>query len=87
VTLADSSFLPANLTVAVGSKVTWKWDCTDSYGYGCPVHNIVFDDGSNQQSGTQDAGTYERIFPSAGTFNYHCAIHGASVMSAKIVVQ
>jgi plastocyanin len=90
INLADQSFNPASVTVPVGTTITWQWPntCTDGYGgyYSCPTHNIVFDDASNITSGTQSSGTFAHTFTAAGTFKYHCAIHG-SAMSGQIVVQ
>ena len=89
VTLTTASFTPGTISVAKGTTVTWTWDsCTaDPYGYGgqqCVAHNIVFDDGMT--SGAQSQGTFTRQFSAAGTFKYHCSIHGAS-MSGEVDVQ
>ena len=92
VTLTPDAFTPSNITVSKGTTVTWNWDsCTtpgDGYGgYGTPTcvsHNIAFDDGLT--SSAQSTGSFTRIFSTAGTFKYHCAIHGAA-MSAQVVVQ
>jgi plastocyanin len=90
ITLEDQSFSPSTTTVPVGTTVTWQWPntCSDGYGgyYTCPTHSVVFDDGSNIQSPTQSSGTFTRTFAAAGTFKYHCAIHGTA-MSGQIVVQ
>ena len=89
VTLTTSAFMPSNITVAKGATVTWTWDsCTaDPYGYGgstCVSHNIAFDDGTT--SAPQSTGSFTKVFDAAGTFKYHCAIHGAA-MSGQVVVQ
>ena len=65
----------------------WAWNsCTgDAYsGQTCVSHSVTFDDGVT--SPTQDQGTFSRIFNAAGTYNYHCSIHGAA-MSGTITVQ
>jgi plastocyanin len=85
----NNSFSPTDLNVAKGATVTWTWNsCSggDSYGTGevCVAHNVAFDDAV--VSGSQSAGTFTRTFDAAGTFPYHCAIHGAA-MSGKVVVQ
>lgn len=89
VTLANLAFNPGSLSVSVGATVTWTWnDCGGSGGYGpgtCVQHGVVFDDGSGIVSPIQDTGTFTRTFNTAGTFNYHCAIHGAA-MTGKIIV-
>ena len=88
ITIANDSFTPSSITVPVNTTVTWTWNsCTsDGYGYsGCTSHNVTFDDGT--ASATQDTGTFARTFATAGTYQYHCSIHGAAVMSGKVVVQ
>lgn len=90
VNLADQSFNPGTVTVPAGTTVTWQWPntCSDGYGgyYTCPTHGVVFDDGSNIQSATQSSGTFTRTFSAAGTYKYHCAVHGTA-MSGQVVVQ
>ncbi|HEY4129182.1 MAG TPA: plastocyanin/azurin family copper-binding protein [Gemmatimonadaceae bacterium] len=95
VTLQSSSFSPAQLTVPKGTTVTFQWPTCDStgggsyggYGTACVTHQVVFDDGSNTSSATQDQGSFNRLFDTAGTFKYHCSVHGAAVMSGQITVQ
>ena len=91
VTLTTDSFAPSTLAVATGTTVTWNWNsCTDSGGYGgygtCVSHDIMFDDGSNITSGTMSTGTFSRTFSTAGTYKYHCTIHGAG-MSGEVDVK
>ncbi|HEY2066004.1 MAG TPA: plastocyanin/azurin family copper-binding protein [Gemmatimonadaceae bacterium] len=88
VTVENNAFTPSTLTVPVGSKVTWTWNsCSDNtYGTGtCVTHSIVWDaDGSG--SGLLSQGTYDRTFAAAGTYAYHCGVHGAA-MAGTITVQ
>jgi len=87
VTVSNNAFSPANKSVPVGSTVQWSWNtCTgDVYtGQTCSSHSVTFDDG--QGSPTQDQGSYSRTFSAAGTYNYHCAVHGAA-MAGSITVQ
>jgi plastocyanin len=87
VSVTNNVFTPASKTVSHGTAVQWAWNsCTgDSYsGMTCVSHNVVFDDGIT--SGLQDQGTFSRTFDVAGTYNYHCAVHGAA-MSGSITVQ
>ena len=87
VTVSNNSFSPANKSIAVGSTVNWSWNtCTgDVYsGQTCVAHSVTFDDGPS--SPTQDQGSYSRTFAAAGTYNYHCAVHGAA-MAGSITVQ
>jgi plastocyanin len=92
VVVGNNSFSPAAMTVAPGTTVRWTWDtCSSPDPYGgtgaptCTDHSIVWDV-SATGSPTQSQGSYQRTFDTAGTYNYHCAIHGAA-MSGKVVVQ
>jgi plastocyanin len=78
VTVGNNLFSPADLSVAPGTTVTWEWaaDAVD--------HNVTFDDG--EHSPTQSSGTFPRTFAAAGTFPYHCTIHGAAVMHGTVTV-
>jgi len=77
VTVGNNLFTPSALTVTVGTTVTWTW------ASGAVSHNVTFDDGVH--SGTQSTGTFSRTFTTAGTYQYHCTIHGAA-MSGTITV-
>jgi plastocyanin len=95
VVLTNDVFTPGTLNTSVGSTVTWTWNsCTSSaYGTGdgvgtstsCVSHTVTFDDGS-PGSVLQSSGTFARKFTAAGTYTYHCAIHG-SAMTGSVVVQ
>lgn len=63
-------------TIAVGDSVTWTWRGGES-------HSVTFATGSS--SSTQTSGTFKRGFPTAGSFDYHCVVHGLA-MSGVIVV-
>lgn len=78
ITVGNNFFTPASFSVAPNSTVTWTWS---SNGV---MHNVTFDDG--QHSDTQGSGTYERNFAVAGSYPYHCTIHGAKLMSGTITV-
>jgi plastocyanin len=76
--VTDDQFTPANISVAVGTKVTWTWAGTRSQ------HNVTFADGTASATLGPDA-TFSRTFNSAGTFTYRCTIH--SGMTGSVVVQ
>ena len=78
VTVGNNFFTPTTLTVPVGTTVTWVWNP------GGTDHNVTFADGAH--SPTQASGTWPRTFATAGTFAFHCTIHGAAVMSGTITV-
>ena len=90
VVIAEQAFNPGVVNVTPGTTVTWEWKaCTDD-GYGgyggCVSHNVTFDDGSNIASSTQSTGTFSRTFNTAGTYKYHCVVHGAG-MSGQVTVK
>ena len=78
VTVGNNFFSPVNLSVAAGTTVTWNWAA------GAAEHNVTFDDG--EHSATQSSGSYPRTFSAAGTYPYHCTIHGAAVMHGTVTV-
>ena len=88
ISVDNNSFSPSAKTVAVGATVQWAWNsCTGDPYYGgttCTAHSVTFDDGTG--SATQDHGTFSKVFNTAGTFNYHCAVHG-SAMTGSITAQ
>lgn len=87
ISVTNDYFDPASTTVAVGTKVTWTWNSCSSDGYGgqtCVSHSILFDDGASAP--TQQSGSWARTFTVAGTYKYHCTIHGTA-MSGTVVVQ
>jgi plastocyanin len=88
ISVDNNSFSPSAKTVAVGATVQWAWNsCTGDPYYGgttCTAHSVTFDDGTG--SATQDHGSFSKVFNAAGTFNYHCSVHGAA-MSGSITVQ
>jgi plastocyanin len=66
VTLNDSQFTPADLTVEAGTEVTWIWDD------GSRSHDVV---GDGFASDTQTEGTFTHTFTEPGTYEYVCTLH------------
>lgn len=87
VSVVNVMYTPDATTVPKGSTVEWTWNSCDA-GYNgadvCTSHSVTFDDGVT--STIQDHGTFSRAFTAAGTYKYHCMIHGAG-MSGEVVVQ
>jgi len=78
VTVKNFAFSPADLTVSVGTKVTWTQD--DS-----TPHTIVSNSGVFK-SGTLNRGDkFSFTFTEPGTYPYHCGIHASMV--GKIIAQ
>jgi len=78
VTVNNNFFSPASITVTPGTTVAWQW------ASGAVDHNVTFDDG--EHSPTQSSGTFARTFSTAGTFPYHCTIHGSLGMTGTVTV-
>ena len=72
----DNNFLPQNLTVAAGTKVTFT-------NRGRNPHNIIpVDDPKASTWGALDTqfqpkAVYSYVFDRTGTFTYYCTIHGS----------
>jgi plastocyanin len=87
ISVGNNFFDPSSTTIPVNTKVTWNWNTCGGDGYGgqtCVTHSIAFDDGTS--SAAQSEGSWTRTFATAGTYKYHCTVHG-SAMSGTIVVQ
>jgi plastocyanin len=78
VEVGDNFYNPQSLNATVGTKVIWTFG-------GSADHNVTFD-GGGPNSATQSSGTFERTFSAAGSFPYHCTVHGAAAMSGSVVV-
>ena len=80
VNVGNNFYSPSALTVSVGSTVTWVWEPNDV------IHTVTFDADTTIMSAFQSSGTYARTFTAAGTYSYHCSIHGAA-MTGVITAQ
>lgn len=83
----NNHYSPANDSVGVGATLTWTWNSCTGDGYGgstCTAHSVKFDDGP--ASSVQESGSFSRMFATAGTYTYHCAVHGTA-MAGKITVK
>lgn len=74
----DNFFEPNDLTVRVGTEVTWKFK-------GKAAHDVTEDRGAFE-SGTMTSGDeYVRTFDAPGTYGYYCTLH--HVMQGTLTVQ
>jgi plastocyanin len=70
--LGNRAYAPDEVTVAVGTTVTWT--NTDS------VSHTTTSDAAGWKSGVvAPGGQFSFAFPTAGSFAYHCAIHPGMV--------
>ena len=78
------TFSPSTLTIAPGDTITFHSDAAIA-------HNVVSDDGTTFNSGAPAAGPWTYVTPmlSAGTYGFHCQVHGSpgSGMFGTLTVQ
>jgi plastocyanin len=79
VAIKNYAFVPAALTVAVGTKVTWTNDDTAPHTVTVQSGPVTFSSPTLQKGDT-----YTFTFTKAGTYTYYCAVHPSMV--AKVVV-
>jgi plastocyanin len=81
VQISDNMFTPSSLTVPTGTTVKWSWSGKNS-------HSIVGTFGDQDLSSAQHkgSGTFTFKMVTAGTWSYHCGVHG-DAMAAKIIVK
>ena len=82
VELSGTSFVPADITVAVGTTVRWI------YRSGGP-HTVTPDGHTRwtEATLTSPGQTFEHTFTTAGVFNYYCSPHRAGGMTGVVRVQ
>ena len=77
VVMSGFKFQPAELTVKMGTKVTFTNN--DSAG-----HDVVASDGSFKSDTLSKGQTFSMVFDKEGTFSYVCTFHPG--MEGKIIV-
>jgi hypothetical protein len=61
-------FDPAQLTVPIGTTVVW-------FNKGMEDHSVTADDNSFDSGLKKSGASFQRAFPKAGAFSYHCQPH------------
>jgi plastocyanin len=78
-TSSPNAFVPANVTVNQGERVTWRQDDEGP-------HNVVFPDGFREPSvPSSSPWTRERIFNTVGTFSYVCGAHPTMIGTVTVL--
>ena len=83
VTIKDFAYSPKELTVAVGTTVTWTNEDTTA-------HTVTADNGTFDSKNMDQGATFSFTFTQAGTFAYYCTYHGGpggKGMSGTVIVQ
>jgi plastocyanin len=78
VTIDNFSFMPAPMTVPVGTTVTWV-------NHDDVPHTIVADDQQFKSKALDTDEKFSHTFDKPGTYSYFCSIHPKMV--AKIIVE
>jgi plastocyanin len=81
VDVQDTFYAPRNVTISAGGAVTWTWRSSGSHTVTSDDNGATFD-----SSPAKNMGTFTHTFPTAGSYPYHCEIHGAA-MTGTITVQ
>lgn len=71
------AFNPASITITAGTTITWT--NKDAIAHTVTSNPALFNSGSIPAKGT-----FTYTFPTAGTFNYYCAIHPSMVASVTV---
>ena len=80
----NNRFEPANVTIPVGTTVTWSW--VGGFHDVTPTGNPTF---TGNGAPVSPPNTFSHTFDSPGTYLYFCSVHGApnAGMHGTIVVQ
>ena len=76
--ISDFAFVPATVTVTVGTTVTWT--NLDSVTHTVTSETDLFDSGNLVRNTT-----FSYLFADRGTFSYYCAIH--PYMKGEVIVE
>lgn len=79
VSIANNLFVPATVTIAAGGTVTWTNN--DTVIHTATATDSSWDSGFMAKAG----GTYQRTFPTAGTYPYLCTLHPEMVGTVVVV--
>ena len=81
VVMQNFAFLPAEIRVRRGTRVTWL-NCEPATA---APHTATADGGAFSSPLISTSGTYTRTFDQVGTFPYHCAPH--PFMTGRVIVE
>lgn len=82
ITVSNTSFSPATVTVDPGQPVCWTWS-------GSTEHTVKADDGSFTTGNPSNKGNFQTSFATPGTYGYYCQVHGTLTggMRGKVIVR
>ncbi len=93
VTLQEIAFNPDALTIRACDTVTWQHNdgriphTVTSGNVGDPDAGAIFDSrGGDPDARMTQGDTFSHTFDDAGTFAYHCVVHGGRGMTGSVTV-
>ena len=82
IAVTDFQFTPKTVTVKKGTKVTWKWEHTQS------THNVVVQSGPKKfKSKILGSGSFSQTLTKPGTYKIVCTLHIDVGMTETIIVK
>lgn len=78
--LGEHFYTPAQLTIGVGSTVTWR-------NVGQQTHDVNAYDGSFRSGSLGTGQTFSYTFTKPGRFRYYCSPHEGDGMIGEVVVE
>jgi plastocyanin len=73
----NTAYAPNPVVVAAGGTVTWTNNDNTS-------HTSVGNDGSWSSGNIAPGAQFSRMFPTAGSYTYHCSIHPGMVATVTV---
>ncbi|MFY9820075.1 MAG: Calx-beta domain-containing protein [Thermoanaerobaculia bacterium] len=82
VTIVDTSYSPATVTIDPGQPVCWTWTASVE-------HTVKADDESFTSGNPSSHNTFQHTFTTPGTYGYYCQVHGSLTggMRGTVVVR
>lgn len=78
VNVVDFTYDQQTINISAGDTVHWVWQADN--------HSVTSDVSGQFNSGVNSTGhTFDHMFMSAGTFNYHCVVHGPAMHGMVVV--
>ena len=76
-TRGSSAYSPNPINVSAGATVTWTNNDT-------VTHTSTSDNGQWNSGNIAPQASFSRMFPTAGTFTYHCSLHPGMVGTVTV---
>ena len=81
----EFAYKPKNITIKVGTKVTWKNSTSQPHTVTDKASKKYFDSGTASNKLINPGKSWSFVFKKAGSYNYYCVIHPN--MIGKVIVK